>query len=379
MPDPVVDDRPPVSRLDADVLLASGRWQEALDRYDSLLAAGEEDPRRRAELLRGRAEALCRLYRGREAIPPAIEAGELFDALDLPADAAWARYWQAGAHGLADEIAESRRILLRLLADDRAGLEVAPDFRFRLLVVLGNSEAWDGQPERALTYMEEARSLVGSVSLMQEAAFLAGLALQYRHVGDLEASVRVGQVSLDLYCSSDAVHEQAAVEINLAITFIELGSTPRAAGHLRRARDLADQYGDLRIRSEVTEAEARLAFARGDVAGTGERAAAAVAAAEAGGSYLAAVGAYRTLAQLATSRGDRDQAEAQFGAAAALLRDHRAKSLLRNLLAEWAETRSNAGDAEGARALYAEALGHARVAGVRAPGGHGPASTSRLR
>jgi len=357
VPDPVADDRPTVGRLDADLLLASGRWQEALDRYDSLLAAGQDDPRRHAELLRGRAEALTRLHRGRDAIPPASEAAEMFDEQGSPADAAWARYWQSGAHVLEDEPGKARAILLQLLTADRAGLEVAPDFRFRLLVVLGTTEAWDGQPERALTYMEEARSLVGSVSLRQEAAFLAGLALQYRHVGDLEGSVRVGQESLDRYRITDAVHEELAVENNIAITFIELGNIERAAEHLGRARDLADRYGDLRIRSEVTEAEARLALARGDVAGTHERAAAALAAAEAGGSYLAAVGAHRTLARLAMSRADRPEAEARFGAAATLLREHRARSLLRGLLAEWADMRSNAGDAAGASALYAEALG----------------------
>lgn len=357
MPDPVADDRPTVGRLDADLLLASGGWQEALDRYDSLLVAAQHDPHRHAELLRGRAEALCRLYRGPDAIAAAIEAAKMFDDLGRSADAAWARYWQAGAYGLEDEPDKARAILLDLLAADRAGLEVAPDFRFRLLVVLGNAEAWDGQPERALTYMEEARSLVGSVSMRQEAAFLAGLALQYRHVGDLEGSVRVGQESLDRYRSIDAVHEELAVENNIAITFIELGNTERAAEHLGRARDLADRYGDLHLRSQVMEAEARLALARGDVAATHERAAAALVAAEAGGSYLAAVGAHRTLARLALSRTDRPEAEARFEAAAALLREHRARSLLRGLLAEWADMRSNVGDAEGASALYAEALG----------------------
>jgi tetratricopeptide (TPR) repeat protein len=351
------DDRPPVGRLDADVLLASGRWQEALESYDFLLAAGEEDLHRRAELLRGRAEALCRLYRGREAVGSASQAAELFEALGAPADAAWARYWEAGAYGLQDEPGKARAILLELLAAERAGLQVAPDFRFRVLVVLANAESWDGQAERALTYMEEARSLMGAVSLRQEAAFLAGLALQYRHVGDLEGSVRVGQESLDRYRLTDSVHEEAAVENNLAITFIELGSTERAAEHLRRAREIVDAHGNPHIQSEVTEAEARLALARGDVAETLERASAALAESASGGSYLAGVGAHRTLARLAVSRADRREAETHFEAAAALLREHRARALLRPLLAEWADMRSNVGDAVGASALYAEALG----------------------
>ena len=357
MPDPAADDRPTAGRLDADVLLASGRWQEALDRYDALLAAGEDDPRRRAELLRGRAEALCRLFRGREAIPPAAEAAELFDALGLPADAAWARYWQAGAHGIADEPGKSRTILLDLLAAERAGLEVAPDFRFRLLVVLGNTEAWDGQPERALTYMEEARSLIGSVSLTQEAAFLAGLALQYRFVGDLEESIRLGDRCVALYRESGAKQEQGAMQTNLALNFIDLGNTSRADALLREARVLIDRHGDRVSHSNLIEAEARLALAQGDAAKTVERAEAALAAAASGGSYLAAVAAHRTLARLAIRAEDWREAETQFSAAATFLREHRAQFVLRDLLAEWADMRSDVGDSAGANALYAEALG----------------------
>ncbi|MGZ8474638.1 MAG: hypothetical protein ACXWWQ_00240 [Candidatus Limnocylindria bacterium] len=357
MPDPVADDRPTVGRLDADVLLASGHWQEALDGYDILLDAGEEDPRHRAELLRGRAEALCRLYRGREAIPPAIEAAQVFDALGLPADAAWARYWQAGAHGIEDEPARSRAILLELLAADRAGLEVAPDFRFRLLVVLGNTEAWDGQPERALTYMEEARSLMGSVSLRQEAAFLAGLALQYRFVGDLEQSIRLGDRCVALFRDSGAEQEQGAMQTNLALNFIDLGNTSRAHALLREARVLVERHGDRVGLSNLIEAEARLALAEGDAAKTIERAEAALAASAAGGSYLAGVGAHRSLARLAIRAEAWAEAETQFESAATLLRQHRAPFLLRDLLAEWADMRSDVGDPAGANELYAEALG----------------------
>lgn len=357
MPDPVPDDHPTASRLDADLLLASGRWQEALDLYDSLLAAAGDDLRQRAELLRGRAEALCRLYRGGDAMAPAAQAAALFDALGAPADAAWARYWLSGAHLLEDDPDQSRGILLELIAADRAGLEVAPDFRFRILVQLGNTEAWDGRPERALTYMEEARSLVGSLSRRQEAAFLAGLALHYRLVGDFEGSIRVGEECVAFYREAGAEQEQAAMQTNLALNFIDLGNTTRAEALLREARVLADRHGDRLGLSQLAEAEARLALARGATSETIERAEAALAAAGSGGSYLAAVGAHRTLARLAIRGEDWAQAEARYEAAAALLREHRARSLLRDLLAEWADMRSGAGNPKGASALYAEALG----------------------
>ena len=357
IPDLVAEERPVAVRLEADLLLASGKAQEALDRYDALLDRAGEDRRNRAELLRGRAEALYRLNRGHEAIRPASESAELFDAMAAPADAAWSRYWLAAAHYQEDNPAEARGILQNLLAADRAGLDVAPDFRFRLLAALGNVEAWDGQSPRALTYMEEARSLLDAISLRQRAAFLSGLALQYRKVGDLERSIRVGHESLALYQAADAEREEASLETNIALTFLELGNTSRAEGHLGRARELAERHADARLLSDVAEAEARLALACGDEVKASERAHAALDAADAGGSYLAAVGAHLTLGRLAHRQDNRPDAEGQFEAAAELLRSHRAGSLLRDVLAEWANLRSGWGDLAGANALYAEALG----------------------
>ena len=92
VPDLVAEERPAAGRLEADLLLAAGNAQEALDRYDNLLEAAGEDRRIRAELLRGRAEALYRIGKGHEAIGPATESAQLFDGLASPADAAMARY-----------------------------------------------------------------------------------------------------------------------------------------------------------------------------------------------------------------------------------------------------------------------------------------------
>jgi tetratricopeptide (TPR) repeat protein len=234
---------------------------------------------------------------------------------------------------------------------------VAPDFRFRLLTQLGNAEAWDGSPERALTYMEEARSLIGDVSVRQRAAFLSGLSLQYRRAGDLEASIRVGHESLALYRVADAERDETALEVNIAITFIELGNHAKAKTHLRRARALAEQLHDAFLRAGVIEAEARLALAGDELDTAAERAQEAITAADAGGSYMAAVGAYRTLGRVARARGDRDGVEAAFGRAADLLRQHRSGTQLRDLLAEWGDLRAGSGDAAGANELYAEALG----------------------
>jgi len=355
--DLVAEERPAAGRLEADMLLASGNAREALDRYDALLESAGEDRRNRAELLRGRAEAFCRIGRGGEAIRPASESAELFDGLGAPADAAWARYWLAGAHYQEDNPAEARGILHGLLSADRAGLAVAPDFRFRLLTQLGNVEGWDGEWDRALTYMEEARTLVESVSLRQRAAFLSSLALQYRRTGDLERSIRVGHESLALYQAADAELEEGALEINMSLAFLQLGNLVRSSNHLKRARAIAEHHPDTRLDSDVCEAEAQLAFERGDEQIAVDRAAAALHASSVSGSYLAAVGAHLVLARIGRKRGDHVSAESEYRMAAGLLAEHKGHTRARAVLAEWAELRTEVGDHAGANDLYAAAIG----------------------
>jgi tetratricopeptide (TPR) repeat protein len=151
--------------------------------------------------------------------------------------------------------------------------------------------------------------------------------------------------------------------MNLAITFLELGSVAKSKSHLARARVLAERHDDALILAEVAEAEARVALEAGDEAAAAERAHVALESADAGGSYLVAVGAHRTLGRLAHRRNDREEADAAFGRAAALLRRHRSRTQLRELLAEWADLRSGWGDVSGANELYAEALGRRPACG----------------
>jgi hypothetical protein len=72
---------------------------------------------------------------------------------------------------------------------------------------------------------------------------------------------------------------------------------------------------------------------------------------------LAAVGAHLILGRLAHRHGSKREVEREFEKASSLLREHAARSQLREVLAEWAELRSGWGDAAGANSLYAEALG----------------------
>src|SRR5687768_10179238 len=88
----MANDRPAWTRLGADLLLASGRWLEAVDAYRELLETAT-DKGTQADLLRSEAEALARLDRGAEAVASASKAAELFESLGRHEDAALASYW----------------------------------------------------------------------------------------------------------------------------------------------------------------------------------------------------------------------------------------------------------------------------------------------
>src|SRR4051794_10434737 len=74
------------SRLEADILLASGQWGQAAEAYEGL-AAQASDRTALAEILRGEAEALCRLGRGTDAIKAAARSLDLFELVGKEHDA----------------------------------------------------------------------------------------------------------------------------------------------------------------------------------------------------------------------------------------------------------------------------------------------------
>ena len=147
--------RPGWDRLAADLHLAAGDWQLAADQYTTLLDA-ETGPDA-ALLRRGRAEALCRLRRPREALVDAAAAYEALTQAGQRSDAAYAGYWLSYAHYQLDNTQEATALLRQILAEVRAGLAVQADFKVRLLVALAANESWDGHHDRALALLEEDR------------------------------------------------------------------------------------------------------------------------------------------------------------------------------------------------------------------------------
>ena len=351
----VGDDDLGPSRLEADLLLASGEYQAAVDRYQTLLD-GAADRRRRAEALRGMAEALCRLNRGGEAIRLAAEAQELFGTMHRPTDAADAGYWLAYSHFQQDNTAEARALLSGLLEAARSGVRPVPDFRFRVLMAMASVEMRDAEYHRAIDYMEEARALGDDLDLKRRATLLSGLSLSYREAGDLEASVTAGVQSLALYQAAQAERDEATLRSSLALTYLQVGNLNRADELLASAVATFERLDDRRLLAHALDSQAQVALARHELDAASEFVARAVELAGETKNFNAMAGAEQTAAQIERQRGDEQAAAKHLAKAVDLLRDHGSKAQLQEALGELAELRRSSGDLASATDLYAEAL-----------------------
>lgn len=349
------EQNPAWSRLQVDMHLAAGNWQDAADGYRILLD-GSLDEAARAEVLRGLAEAEARLDHGREAIAAGSEAARLFVELGRPTDEALARYWMAFGLYQSDNEADARGLLTALLERVRGGLAVEPDFELRVLMALASVESRAGMYNRSLTYLEEARGLAADLDDRRRATFLFSLAISYRETGDLEAAIRTGTQSLALYRAAGAILEGAGIENDLALAYLQSGNVDRAADLAAQARAQAEAAGDDRLLAAILETEAQVAAAEGRRADAQALADRAASLARATGNRLALMAAVLTSARLLREDGNSSGAEERFTEAAALARESGSAGRIREVLREWADLRADAGDHRGAYELTREAL-----------------------
>jgi tetratricopeptide (TPR) repeat protein len=334
MHDLVREAQPGWDRLTADLHLAAGDWQTAADRYTQLLesASGTD-----ASLIRsGRAEALCRLGRPRDALPDAASAYEAFTRAGQQVDAAYAGYWLAYAHHQLNNTDEARALLHQILAEVRAGLKVQADFKLRLLVALAILESWDGHDERALTLLEEGRALTGEMDDLRRAIFLFSLANSYSETGDHEAALRAGTAALPLFEAANAEHDATSLRNTLALIYLKLGNAGRATELAAEARQLSTQRSDQGLLAHVAETEAQIALAAGEHARVRERVAEALDLAQASENTHAQSSALLTLARSQRQSGEGD-AEGTYRQAAELLRSVGPRPRLPEVLREWAD------------------------------------------
>ncbi len=364
-------------RLEADLQLAAGEWQEAVDRYTSLLERATS-PADTGALRRGRAEALCRLGRPREALADAAVAYEQLTRAGAAEEAAYAGYWLAFANFQLDNLVEARAIAHQLLAEVRAGLRVQDDFKLRLLIALGMIEDWDGQHERALAYLEEARSLTDGMDTRRQARFLFTLAQSYAKSGDHEAAIRNGAQALTLFEATESDVEAGVLRNTMALAYLNAGNAGRAGEFAEQARAILERVSDRRQLAHVAETQARIALANQDRAASHAYAFEALDLARSVGDGQAEAAALVTLARARRSESVQS-AEATYAQAADLLRRVGPRRHLQELLREWSELLVSEGRHEEAVKLLTEALSAETAGGAPGIGLGAPATRAASR
>ena len=355
-PSHFLDEQTPAwTRLEVDMQLASGEWQAAADGYESLLA-DVMDEQVRAEVLRGQAEALVRLDRGREAVTAAAEAARIFASLGRASEEALSRYWLAYGLYLSDAEADARSMINGLLARVRGGLKVEPEFEMRLLIALAALESKAGNHAESLAHLEAARGMADDLDDRHRAMFLFNLAINYRETGDTEAAIRTGTQGLALLRAAGSSFESAQIENDLATTYLATGNVARARELAADARREFERAGDDRNLCAVLDTEAQIALAAGELTEAIEVARRALALARESGNQHVEMAAIMTEARALRADGKTAMAEERFGEAATIARNSTMPSRLREVLREWAELRAQAGDHRGAYELTNEAL-----------------------
>lgn len=355
-PSHFLDEQTPAwTRLEVDMQLASGEWETAAQGYAALLETGL-DEQARAEVLRGQAEALARLDRGREAVAAAAEAARIFSALGRISDEALSRYWLAYGLYLSDAEADARSMLIGLLERVRAGLKVEPEFEMRLLMALAAVESRTGNYAESLANLEAARGMADDLDDRRRAMFLFNLAISYRETGDVEAAIRAGTQGLALLRAAGASFESAQIENDLAMAYLATGNVGRARDLANEARSEFEAAGDDRFLSAALDTEAQIALAEGDHAGAAATARRAIDLARRSGNRAMELTAMLTEARALRASGKAEEAEQRYAEAAAIARGGHVPSRLREVLREWAGLRAEAGDHRGAYELTNEAL-----------------------
>ena len=351
----LASDEPKWTRLEADLQLAAGNWQNAIDAFAELLPEAR-DRGARAEILRGQAEALARLDRGAEAVRSAAEAVELFGAAGREADAAVASYWLSAGLFYQDNVAEAKAILTALLGKVRAGLRVEPDFKLRLLMALSSNEAREGNHQVALSYLEEVRGVAETLDDRRRAAYLFDLAYSYCESGDYEAAIRTGYASLALYSASNTEVEVGKVENEIALAHLGAGSVKRAAELAGSARARLTAADNERLLAHVIDTQALIAAARSQWDEALRLSAESAELARQSNNVDAEAAALLTAARAHAALLDGEAAERAFSRAASLARELNRRVLLKRVLTEWADYRAQLGDHQRAFTLSREAL-----------------------
>jgi tetratricopeptide (TPR) repeat protein len=259
------DDDERWTRLAADIHLAAGRYEEAVEAFHTL-ASREVDRVRRGELLLGAGEASVRLRRFEEAAAVLQEAHKLLSAAGRTADVRRVTYWQAAVHATLDDPEVARRMLVGLLADGPVD-DDDPGFDIKVRIGIAQNEFMYGSIERARVYLEEASSAADELDVRRRAVYYDTLAKVRSAAGDHEAAVRAGTVALALLREVGYEVQAASMENDLAQTLCAMGALDHAEAlvtHGIATFERLEAWSDL---AHAVDTLATIRLARGDVTG----------------------------------------------------------------------------------------------------------------
>lgn len=281
---------------------------------------------------------------------------ELFRSQGPDGEAAWATYWQASGLYELEQGDQAAALLTRLLDEIAAGLVVEPDLPVRALIALAVIASRDEQPERALAFLEQARSRVGELDDRKHAMFLFSLALSYRELGDYQGALSTGAQSLAMFKAADAELEAASIQNELALVYLTLGSLDVARRHASEAHAVFSRRDDTRRLAHVTETEGQIALAAGDLGRARELADEALRLAEHGADRKAAISALLLKARANRKAGANEAARLTLEQAASLAQEHGRRGELQLVLGELSDVLADLGDLAGAYAVSRRAL-----------------------
>lgn len=343
---------PQYDLLEARRLIEQGKWSEAtaiLERLEEGLTATDQLVR-----LRYLAIAYNGAGRPKQAFPVIERAQKMAQILDDKAEHVRIAAVLSSAYIRTYAYDEGVRLLKDCIAACDVGVLKDPPFLFRRLVDLGLAYTAQRQPKLALATFERAMEVGEQFALRRYlGAVHAGMADNYRELGDLELAIRYNQRSLDIYEELGLLDRVACMLDTAALLYAEYGNRERARECLVRAAALAEQTQSdgMLATIQVTQAEVQAKTDPEpalDAVQSALRFARKVDNVEAQVRALVLIGELKIRSVPATAR-------RSFGDARALA-EERAPHLLRLVYDRWSHAAEAAGDGEEALRLARRAL-----------------------
>ena len=214
-----------------------------------------------------------------------------------------------------------------------------------------------GEFQRALLYLEEAADASTGLDLRRRGVFLGALARGRAKTGDFEGAIRAGTEAIGVFRVADAARDQARVENELALVYMQTGDRSRARGLLKDARAILALANDRSALADIADTEARLALATGTGRGAGAGRKARRRAADTG-NHKAQFDGLITAGRALEALDRRDDALALYESAAALVEtDSGSPGRRREVYGAWADALAAAGRHADAYAVAKRALG----------------------